>query len=98
MDINDFSFTTSRDRDVFYTDGLTDDELIRLVEQTGVKTVAIDLEYFGSVWGNNQWAATVSLNQQFRYGWADDTPLRAIAGAVILAFLGEREWDERGAL
>ena len=97
--LDDFCFTSSPDMETFYTDGLTDGELVALVEETGVKTVTVDLEFISPLrWGEGNgdcWQATVSLNQQFRYGWSDTSPLRAIAGAVILCYLAEREWDER---
>ena len=92
VDINDYAFIGGPGEETFYTDDLTDEELISLVEQTGVQTVTVELVFVPAA--IEKWVATTSLNQQFRYGWADMSPLRAIAGAVILCYLGEREWNE----
>lgn len=93
--LDDVSFVRRRDKEVFYSGDFTDDELIALVEQTDVTEITVNYEYYPQN-HSLQWSVQVySPNMVGGMGLMETSLMRAVAGAMILGWLAERDYHDR---
>lgn len=93
ISLDTLSFVRRRDKTVFYSREFPDDELISLVAQTGVTDIHVYWEFFPKP---NEWHVQC-YSESFvgGFGLWETSLMRGIAGAIILGWLAERDFNDQ---
>lgn len=81
-------------KDEFFAGEWTDEELASLAYQTGVETINAELAQIEGLYPHNRWRMSMQSRNSGFWQWHDSSPLRAVAGCIVAAYLADREADE----